>query len=62
MELGGYIITTKGDYMRKNKELKIRIEESTLAEIKRVAEDNDLPYSLFVRNLIKKHLRELGIS
>ena len=46
--------------MHKNKVLKIRIEESTLAEIKRVAEDNDLPYSLFVRNLIKKHLRELG--
>lgn len=46
--------------MKKNRELKIRIEENTLAEIKKVAEENDTPYSMFVRNLIKRYLRELS--
>lgn len=45
--------------MKKDRDLKVRIGDALLQEIKSVALDQDIPYSQLVRHAIKKYIQQL---
>ncbi|GHF91377.1 CopG family antitoxin [Deinococcus ficus] len=45
--------------MKKDKSLKIRIDDKLLQDIKSTALDQDVPYSQLIRHAIKKYIQQL---